>query len=453
MVKLKTAHCPRCGAEVKLDARRQQATCAYCGVTSYAERASVPGAPTVVIKAHATVYLSLALGLMAVIVAGVAIGTVGGDGARSVEPASMPAAEPLPAPPTAAAPKPPPLPKTQLRIASFLPARLVDSDGDKRDELLVPIELTREGKRTQHVAVYAVPSGELLRRTVALEEPQRGLLAVTQQRLVVAQPDGQLRGYDLVSGDEQWSTALGERVAALCEADVADAIHVATDDDRNLLVDVKTGRQTATRTKCKVPLAISGGRGDPRDRRDYRAPHEVAAYRCGGVRVMGSENYTVPDACLVRAKVDSDRLDGMVGHALWSFGNAWLVFGVRKPGTYVPMVGLYERGRWRWKSEVPASNPLEAEQGGPRTISLRGDSLLIGYDGGRPERHYVTRFVASDGTRSWTAALPEGASSLLALLQGESAVVAHTGQAVLMFSPADGSLLTTLGPTELAHPE
>jgi len=73
MVSLKTVHCPRCGAQVELDARRERATCAFCGTTSYAESAHKVDAPVFVFKPHVTVYVSLGLALLAVLVAGVTV--------------------------------------------------------------------------------------------------------------------------------------------------------------------------------------------------------------------------------------------------------------------------------------------------------------------------------------------------------------------------------------------
>lgn len=451
MVSLKSVHCPRCGAEVRLDAKRERATCAFCGTTSYAESAHKVDAPVVVVKPHVTVYVSLALALLAVVVTAATVlvpmlTKVPADrpatkaATTSTFPATTAASVAVPAVPQ----KPPEAPL--LRVVSFTEARLLDTDGDKKDELLVPVEQTLTGKSSRHVAVYELASGKLLRQTPALEQPDNALIAFAHNRLVLAQPLGQVVGYDLASGDSQWSTALGERVAALCEADskVADALQVVTDDGRSLLLDVKTGRQSPTRTACRFPLAVSHGRHAPTDRRDYRAPRELDAFQCGGVRVMGSANYSVPDACKARAKVDGDRLDGVVAHAVWRQGAGWLVLGVRKPGAYVPMVGVYERGRWKWKSEAPAQNPLEAEQGGPRTPSLYGDSLIVSYGSGRPERQWLTRFDMRDGTRTWSLELPASVSSLVSVAQSADAVLVHSNDAIRLLSVADGSVMQTV---------
>ncbi|HEX5659233.1 MAG TPA: hypothetical protein VFX59_18695, partial [Polyangiales bacterium] len=130
-MRLKTLHCPRCGAEVVLDKKREEAKCPYCGTRAYAERASQPAARTLLVKAHPSIWIGLALVLVVAIAGGLL---------RS-EPPDQPS---LPKVVAAAAvevikPPPPPKPSVEVRIQSYAHAQLVDSDGDGKDELLVPI--------------------------------------------------------------------------------------------------------------------------------------------------------------------------------------------------------------------------------------------------------------------------------------------------------------------------
>ncbi|MET0284225.1 MAG: PQQ-binding-like beta-propeller repeat protein [Polyangiales bacterium] len=422
-MRLKTLHCPRCGAEVELDRKHGEARCSYCGTRSYAENHKPE--QTVVVKAHPSLWIAIALAVAGMFAAGAWFTGESVATAPPVVPAVVGAVETRV--PVVEAPKPP---KITIEIQDYTPARLVDSDGDGQDELLLPIERNEGGTRSDHFALYALPSGERLRETAAVAGPQSALIAVASRRLVLARRDGQLEAYDLASGDVQWNSALGERVAALCEGP-RDTIHVTTDDARELEVDLLTGRQTPVRTPCKLPLAVSSGRHEPSDRRDYRAPHGMAAFTCGSVRVMGSQDYVVPDACRTHFKIDSDRLEGMVGHAIWAYSAGHLVFGVRTPGTYVPSVGLLERGKWKWKSEVPASNPLQADTGGPRQVQLHRHSLLIGYKASGQQ--YLTRFDADTGQRSWTQQL---ASAPVALLQRDDCVIVHMRGSVLTLMPS-----------------
>jgi hypothetical protein len=343
----------------------------------------------------------------------------------------------------AKAPEPPAAPV--IRVVSDTPTLFADVDGDQHADVIAPISVSLTGAHSEHYAVFAGPSGAELARTPALPERRAALVALVERRLLVAQRDGQLAAYDLGSGDLQWSSALGERVVALCKGPAAGAAHVTTDADRRLYLDLVTGRQTPTREPCRTLLARADSARDPRDRRDYQAPLEVESYSCGGVRVMGDQNYAVPDACRARARVDTDRLDGMVGHRLWRQGSDWLVFGVRKPGAYVPMVGRLRRGRFVWKSEVPAQNPLEAQEGGPRFTALANEQLTVAYQSGRPARWSLTAFGSDDGVRRWTRELPEELPGLHTLGASDDRVFVQAGEALLFLDAAQGEPKARVG--------
>ncbi|MDB4991235.1 MAG: putative rane protein [Myxococcaceae bacterium] len=456
MAELKTLVCPKCGAEVQLEPARDRGACRYCGTLAYVEnpRRQQPAKQRAAARVtQPGLKLALAVsGMLVLAGAGTLLALLTQTPqAVAPRPSPKPLSEIFRARPGASAAPVAPPSEPVFHVQSHTPARLVDSDGDKRDELLLPVEQTLDHQTTSHFAIFSTTDGKLLRQTPPIESAGSSLLsAVAYGRLVLALPNGQLTGYDLASGDSQWSTALGERVAALCQVDpkTSDSLHIVTDDGRNLLVDVKTGRQSVTRSACKIPLAVSMGRHAPADRRDYRAPAETEAWLCGGVRVMGSDNYTVPDACRQHTQVDADRLDGIIGHAMWRVGRDYLVLGVRKPGSYVPMVGLLSHKRWLWKSEVPASNPLAAESGGPRMLSLLNERLTLGYSSNEPRAQWLTSFDVRDGTRRWSQALPLSSGGLVALAQDERVLVVHTEHEARLLAPDTGSLIATIGATE-----
>jgi len=449
-MRLQSPHCPRCGAQVEIDATKERATCAYCGTTSYVARAD-RGAdvPVVVVKTHVVTVLALAVALIALLVAGALL-------VRSPTPtASLPPPMPRPVASTPAPAAEPaeagaaPVPQAIVRVTSLLPARLSDVDGDRTPELVVSVRVEQSGTRGDtQVAVFDATTGALRARTPALED--LSLAAVWRARLVLAQTSGQLTAYDLVSGDVQWTTALGERVAALCAPpeSAPDTLHVTTDDGRTLSLALTTGRQSETKAPCQRPLAIAEGRHSPRDRRDLSAPPGVEAYRCGGVRVL-SHGYAVPDACRTRAGIASDRLPGMVGHRVWRHGAGFLIFGVRTPGTYVPMVGRYERGRFRWKSEVPLQNPLEVDEGGPAHVELADGQLVLAYASSKADRGYVTMLAADDGRRLWTTDLGPRSDGIVALRLGPETVVAQTADDLMLLDRASGQVRTRLSETTI----
>jgi PQQ-like domain len=444
MVALKTVNCPSCAGDIKLDGTSERVTCSYCGTTSFVQRGArraPANIPVIVVGPRITSLLALGIGLVALLFG------VGAALSITLRPNPAPPAPPVlvaPAPikhaPVASkAPEPPPSPV--IRVLSDTPTLFADQDGDQHADAIAPISVTLAGARSEHYAVFDGRTGAQLARTPALSERNGALVALLERRLLAAQRDGQLAAYDLGSGDLQWSSALGERVVALCKGRTEGAAHVTTDAGRQLYLDLITGRQSVTKERCQTLLARAESARDPRDRRDYRAPPELESYTCGGVRVMGDQNYTVADACLARAHVDTDRLDGMVGHRLWRQGSDWLVFGVRKPGAYVPMVGRLRRGQFVWKSEVPSENPLDAEEGGPRFVALAGDQLAVAYQSRRGARWSVTTFGALDGVRRWTRALPENLrGGLQTLAAADDRVFVQAGDALILLDATEGEL-------------
>lgn len=445
MVALKTVHCPNCAGDIKFDGTSEQVTCSYCGTTSFIQRGAQrapANVPVIVVGPSVTSVLALVIGLTALL--------FGGGAALVIALRSEPAPPKIlvgpapPAPPPAPA-KPEPSPTPVIHVLSETPLLIAELNGDQHADAIAPISVTLGGARSEHYAFFDSRAGKELARTPPLGERNGALVATVGRRLLIAQRDGQLSAYDLSSGELSWSSALGERVAALCTSASADAAHVTTDANRKLVVDLITGRQSETKERCQTLLARADSARDPRDRRDYRAAPELESYTCGGVRVMGDQNYTVPDACLARAHVDTDRLEGMIGHRLWRQGSDWLVFGVRKPGAYVPMVGRLRRGQFAWKSEVPAENALDAEEGGPRFVALAGDKLVVAYQARRVSRWSLTAFAALDGTRLWTHALPEQHGGLNALAAADDRVFVQAAEALLLLDVASGELVARVG--------
>jgi hypothetical protein len=448
MARLRNANCPSCAGDLQVDAQSDRVKCRYCGTTSFiAGRGKAPpDARLIHVHMPRGLVLALWFGSAALLVTGIVIAAALSSG----EPrASLPLTPQTPSVPAPAIQTPPPAPPPELpvlRARTESATLLADVDHDGHAELLAPITVSLAGKTTQHYAFFESRSLRELARTPALPDLRRDLVGAIGNRLLIAYHDGQLTAFDLTSGNEQWSTALGERVLALRVAKSTDSAHVTTDAQRKLLIDLTTGRQSETRDAGGAVLASADSQSDPRDRRDHQAPEGIEAYRCGGVRVMGSANYSVPDACQARAHIDTDRLPGMVGHRLWKDGSAWLVFGVRAPGAFVPMVGRLARGAFAWKSEVPVSDPLAAREGGPRFVALAAGRLFLGYETGRESAWFVTAFDVVQGTRLWTSPLPTPRGSLQALLAQSDRVFVLTGDALMAFEAGTGQRVGRLGP-------
>jgi len=461
MPKLVNATCPRCGAVVPLEDDSDRATCTFCGAVAILSAPPAPPSPMpmpVPAAPRARLTGGFLLGCLLVpFLAVMGAGFAGyflmrPSGSDPSTPPPSPSVPPIPAMPVSgapvdvaspppAAPTPAPTPVETYEAVSGIPIFALDVDGDRRLEIVAPVEST--SAPGLHYAVFDATTGARRSMTPVIEDLRSAVPAGIGNRLVVASRDGRLEAWDLVSGDSQWTTMLGERVSSLCAPAAPGTILVETTAARRLALDLTTGRQAETRDACERLLARTGNDPEPRDRRDHSAPPGVEAWQCGSVRVMGSQNFVVPDACAARGRLDA-QIEGMFGHRIWKHERGWLVFGVRSPGTYVAMVARTERGRVVWKNEVPADNPLEAAEGGPREVGLVGDTLVVGYDTGRSRSGVVTAFEVGDGTRRWTTRLP-GDDALADLVSLDDAVVVRTGDALRIIAAADGAVRATIG--------
>lgn len=324
---------------------------------------------------------------------------------------------------------------------------LADLDGDGTTDIVVLAHLRQGERRWDAFAAFRGTDGELLWHVDAPEDARASVAAVVHGRLLLLTRTGQVLGHELAAGKQQWSTALGDRGLRFCAASEPDAVLVVTADERVLLLDVKTGKQTPTRPPATCgPVATDQEYDDhdPRDRSDARAPAGVLGVRCGSVRVMGSENFTVPDACRARAKFDPDRLGGLVAHALWQTPGGWLVIGVRDPGTHTPLVARVQGKALAWKADVPEGNPLLASEGGPSAITLAGDVIVAGYRLQTGSHEFLTAFALPDGKRLWHIDAPGQSIDRLAATPNQ--LLVYADGSLSMLDLKTGALQRTIAP-------
>ena len=448
MNRVVSANCPRCGAQLQPVPGSDQATCQYCGTTSFvqrAERMHAHAAPVPRKGNPARLLAALGFGtavFLGIIVALVALargpseralpassGTDGPAGETTAK-ASVVSAEPIQAPP--------------VEILEDFRPLVADVDGDGTADVVAGIATT-DADRSQHYAAFSGRDGHELSRTTAVADRNGAVTAVVGRRLISASRTGQLTCYGLANGSQQWTTALGARATAFCNAKNSEALIVATDERRQLAIDLTTGRQSETKEPCSAPITRADHNDDPRDRHDYDAPQGTESYHCGGVTVMGSQNYTVPDQCLVRARIDTDRLDGFIGHRLWKVDQNWLSFGIRNPGARVPMVALVARGKLAWKAALPLDNPLEAQEGSPRFAGLALNLIVLAYTAEKGQKPFVTAFSVGDGTRRWHVALPEGVKGVSSLATSPNRVFIRAGKQLILLDASNGQLVAKVG--------
>jgi hypothetical protein len=323
----------------------------------------------------------------------------------------------------------------------FVPL-VADLNGDSAPDFVVPALIVEKGLARSYFGFDGVSGKELFRTKDLGGTIMSSQAALEHGRLLLADSAGKVTGFDVKSGDEQWSTTLGDRVRSFCVAKEADSVRVETADDRIIALDVKTGRQSPVAGKAKCERANTNGRNEfklPEDRSDSDAPRGVKSVVCGSVRVMGDRNFFLPDQCPVQTGINPEKLDGMGAGAFWKVGKGWLVLGFRKPGTRIPMLGYHAGGKLVWKRDVPPRNPLEAREGSPEKVALGPDRVFAVFDAKDSNKPSgLTAFDIESGAPRWAVILKNERQTIsqIAVL-GETVVVISNGQA-LGFGAADG---------------
>jgi hypothetical protein len=449
--------CPHCAAALPAEVGASSVKCAYCGTTSLLRGGTI-AAGVASRPASSGSSALLGCGLAAGVLLLVGMGTLFFLFRSSPAPTSSvvqrPAVSVTPALPVPRVPDPvaaekPPV-RTIERIDTGRRPLLVDVNADGHPDIVARTDFSEGPRRWTAYAAHDSQTGAVL-WTVDLADGDRTThAAAAHGRLLLLTAAGQVTGHDLKTGASQWSTALGERGQQMCASTSADAIEIPTLDKRVLQLDVKTGRQApvAAIPECApLPTDFEPNQRDPADRTDPRAPAGTVAIRCGGVSMYTSSGFSkLPDQCRQRSKVAVDDLAGLVAHSLWQTDAGWLVLGVRKPGTYVPTIGLVDKQRrLAWKADVPDGNPLLADEGGPDPAVLLADRVVVGFNvKGQPPR--LASFALADGARQWTVDVP-GGKRVQRATAADDHLFLYSDGAVHLLNPADGKLVRTLGKT------
>ncbi|HEV8245331.1 MAG TPA: PQQ-binding-like beta-propeller repeat protein [Polyangiaceae bacterium] len=451
--------CPRCGANVSALAGQDYVTCTHCGTTTELPRQdagaryAAPNAPSSTSSFPIGCAIG-ALALLVVLVLGAGLGLFLWQGSTAGAAATSAGSGLAASPAGARSPALTTTPEKPVRPPR-LDARhgplLADLNGDGAMDFVSAATIHEDKGLSHRYLAFDGKSGQELWRTKDLGSDALGADSVLEQfRLLLVDRTGKLTAYDGRTGAEQWSTVLGERLRRFCRAPEPDSVRVLLADERNILLDVKTGRQTQVGGKPKCEPANTSQDDefshDPADRSDPRAPRGVKSVVCGSVRVMGDQNFTLPEQCSAQVHVDPDRLAGMGAHALWQHDGGFLVLGFRKPGTRIPMLGFVKAGKLVWSSDVPESNPLAVREGSPDQVTLDGERIVTAYEPQSGDISAgVTAFDALSGRRLWNVHLPGKLRSISHIDATGRTVLISVSDGIVGLDADRGNMLFAIG--------
>jgi hypothetical protein len=453
MARIVVVKCPNCGANVKLDPHRDAVTCAFCGTSSILQRegaptpAHSPNTRVIVVPRPApggaiAVVLVTTFMVLALAVAGVVF--------LKSQPAAPPGRADAPRPTAQGAAPMKATPGERLSILGQRVPMLTDANGDGAPDIILSFS-AYDGKATHYVyGAFDGQRGGSLWRTEDLGSViHQTAASIDKGRLFIADEKGQLFAYTIRDGRKQWQTALGDKLTRYCQASEADSIRVVTAENRMLVIDVKTGGQRPAGDKAPCAPAMSDKRPnfspEPTGYPDATGPIGVEAWVCGGVRVMGDRNFTLADQCGPRMKTRLDAIPGIGLGSIVREGDGWVLLGAKEPGTRVPMVGFFTKGRVAWTTVVPEGNPLEARTGRPSRIVIAQGMVVVPYAMNASGAGRVAAFALDSGRRVWDIALPAGVDGAEELVATKDAVLVTDRTHLTALALKDGSVRFVLG--------
>jgi outer membrane protein assembly factor BamB len=412
--------CPNCGAILAADGDADSVSCSYCGTASRVQRRSrvfqIPmrvaasGPPLVARQVGSRVVMIFVISIVALVLAGVAFGVVMiGKSIRHAIAGSR-------------------------SWNGLGPPLVIDVNGDGTDDV-VGLARNVQDRDSMYLAAYSGKSGDELwvsDRLGSYTEVYQGRVALAGTTVLRADPRANLSAFELKTGKPRWTKSAGEKIVALCAGDAAGEVLVETADKRWTIVSLADGSMK--------PGPARADRSHHRGRRDADALPPCRS-------LPTDEDKTVADTDITDVFGDLPDVPGMnVRLQHQRTGGPAVLFGTRSPGSGVPMVAvLDERGAVRWKSEVPATDPLAAKLSDPELEAVGDRDVVIVYEhqDGPPS---VTSFELATGKRRWETPIAKGhAIVLTGLALSRTAVMVSTWGSLQLFDRDSGRPLFTIG--------
>lgn len=264
-------------------------------------------------------------------------------------------------------------------------AILTDVNGDGVADVVGRARYVIGGDRVT-LAAFEGATGKTLWESIPLgtyTDTYTGLLGLADDTLVLCQAGGQMSGWSVKDGTRRWTGTLPEKTKHLCKGDHAGEVRVVLADDTAVVLRLTDGHASAP----------------------------TPAPKAGGTCVrLTTDQEREGDASVERHDVMGEdvKVDGMRGRfTLQRAGGPKIVLGYRAKGTAVPMIAaLFADPSRDWKSDMPASRPLEASTAPWPTAALTSNRIVTDY---RPASGPDEQLVAFDliGRRLWETPVPD----------------------------------------------
>lgn len=467
MAALIPVQCPHCGAKVEVDPDLDRTTCRYCGITSWIDRpgaqrpkpppntrvihlSGLPGwegppPATPLYPTRPTTPGSVRRPLLIIPLMGAVLAMLVGGmiafGAMTVR--KRPADPGSPAQKTVAdiaAPALPPRRETRDFSRSGRPL-IVDVDADGSEDAIVWESRAAKGP---YVALDG-KSGKTLWTSPPYTPPDGtpSFTYVADGVLIVVR-GVELTLLDLAKGSALRTITLDDKAARPCRATVAGTTRVLFESDEVAVVDLKTGQLKLEKkgAACDEENSDFKARPDDLRRRVFNPrflPARVDGMQCGGVAVHGTYNYHVEDPCGPKLGATEEEL-GFDPRAAAILDGGALVFGQKKRGRHVAMLGWVARRKLVWSAAISSADPAAQPEEGAERVALRGKqvALLSTAAGQARQADVLVVFDISTGKREREVALP-AKGNFVASFGAGWLVVADKA----MYRVSDGGQLST----------